>query len=122
MAVKLSTSSGYVTARRNTVAPLMSWPGEVHWANLEPLDEKMQVLGRGLGVVSAWSDVRVTEPTQIHCIDTVSGGEQRDEFAESPPRLGKPMDKQNRSSFGARHHVVQLSSVDCGVMVRDPRQ
>ena len=85
-------------------------------------DQKVQVLGRGLAVVGAWSVVRVTEPAQIHCIDTVAGGEQRDELAEGPPRLGEPMDQQNWSSFSARRHVVQLSPVDLGVMVRDPGQ
>ncbi len=96
--------------------------GEVHGAEVELFDQKVQVLGGGLAVVGARPVVRVTEPAQIRCIDTVAVGEQRDELVESPLRFGEPMDQQNRSSCSARRHVVQLSPVDLGVMVRSPGQ
>ena len=79
----------------------------------------MQVRGRGGAGVVTWAVARVTEAAQINCVDTVAGGEQRDELVKCPPRLGESMDQQNRSSFRARSHVVEIGPVDRGVVVRD---
>ncbi len=55
-------------------------------------------------------------------MDTVAGGEQRDELAEGAPRLGETVDRQNRAAFGTSRHVVQLGPVELGVMVGDSGQ
>jgi hypothetical protein len=78
----------------------MSCP--VRWTGPTPscFDEKVQVLGRGLAVVLAWLVAGVAEAAQVDGEDTVAGGEQRDELAEGPPGLGKPVDQQDRRSAG----------------------
>lgn len=59
-------------------------------ADVELLDQKVQVLGRGGAVVLARPVAGVAEAAQIDGEDPVALGEQRDELVEGPPGLGNP--------------------------------
>ena len=70
----------------------------MHWANLQLLDEKMEVLSRGLGVVLAGPAGRVTEATQVDGKDAMALRKQWDELPKRPPSFGKAVDEQDRRS------------------------
>jgi hypothetical protein len=63
IAVKLSARvrGGGCEAEDGRPADVLA--GEVDWANVEVLDEKVQIFGGGLAVVRTYPVVRGTEPT-----------------------------------------------------------
>jgi hypothetical protein len=70
--------------------------GEVDRTEAEPLDQLVQVFGRGRAVVRAGSGVRVAEAAQVDGDDAVAGREQGHQLVEGPPGLGEAVDQQDR--------------------------
>ncbi len=91
-------------------------------ADVELLDQKLQVLGRGGAVILA-AVAGVAEAAQIDGEDT------RWRSASSGMSLwkahqvsGNPLDQQDRGSAGSHRDIVQRGSVDLDAVVRDARE
>jgi hypothetical protein len=94
--------------------------GDVHRADVEVLDEPVQVVGGGRAVMVLGGGARVAEPAQVDGEHPVRRREQGDDLVERPPALREPVDEQDRRSRGAGGHVVQVDPVERGgVMLHD---
>src|SRR6516162_6047061 len=77
------------------------------------LDQRVKVLGGDRTGVVLVSDVGVTKTAKVDSVDTVPGGEQRNELAEGPPRLRESVDQEHRDDLVSCGDVVQLRAVYC---------
>jgi hypothetical protein len=82
-------------------------PDEVDRTRGEMRDECVEVLGGHRTRVGLVGYVGIAESAEIHGVDAVARGKQRDEPTESPPGFRKPVDEEDGFSVTSRRDVMQ---------------